>query len=125
MPKHPASHKNESEKEFQRRTFPAKIKAVRAKATAALAADKAIGKGHKHLTVKQRGVHQTALKTVNRIEARLVKPSGGTKAQKISKKPKPKSTPASRRKLVETMTGTSVLKKRLQGVNELAKAGRK
>jgi hypothetical protein len=117
--------KKETNKEFQERTFPGRIKAVQEKAGAALAADKKVGKGHKPLSAKERGKHQTALKAAGRVGARMgIAPS----REAVTKPGKKKggSTPKSRRRAVEKATGVgpSVTDK-LRGINELISAGRK
>jgi hypothetical protein len=118
--------KKETTEEFQKRTFPGRVKAVKKKASAALAADEAIGKGSKRLTTKQRGKHQAALAAASRVEKRMKigtqkKESAGT----VTRPGKNGSTPAERRKPIEKATGTAKTRRALEGVNELIRAGRK
>lgn len=118
----------ETTAEYQKRTFPARVKKVKETAGAALKADKAVGKGYKGLTRKQRVGHQKALAAAERVEARMG--IGKQKKESVQTvvrpdKKKGKSTPASRRRVIEDATGTGVIKKRLEGVRELAEAAGK
>ena len=124
MPKGTKKSITQENLEFQKKEFPARIAAVKKGATSALAADKAIGKGHKPLTTKERGRHQGALKAAERVGKRL---AGGAIPSRsaVTKPGKKGSTPSERRKVFETVTGTGVLKKKLAGINELITAGRK
>lgn len=119
--------KKETTAEYQKRTFPARAKKVRETAQAALDADKIVGKGHKSLTVKERAGHQRALGAAKRVEARMGigKQKKETAEAVVHPGKKGKSTPAGRRKPFEKATGTGVIKKRLEGVRELAKAAGK
>lgn len=115
--------------EFQQKNFPARIEAVKKHAKAALEADEKVGKGHKPLSVKERGRHQKALRAAERVESRLKNPSGGKEGKpKAKKKAKVKSAMEKsepRRRAVERATGMSGVTDRLRGLNELVKAGRK
>lgn len=122
----------ETNTEFQKREFPARIKAAKKQASAALKADKAVGKGYKRLTVEERGKHQTVLKAVGRLEKRMgIGPQKKGSAQSVSqpggrRTPTGKSTPKSRRRPIEKATGTSKLIDPLRKLGELAKrAGKK
>lgn len=113
--------------EFQKKEFPARIAAVKKTVKAALAADKAVGKGHKPLTREERGKHQAALRAAERVERRLKGPAPSSKdvTKPGKKKGKKKSTPESRRRVVEEATGTSTIIDRLRGINALMAAGKK
>lgn len=121
--------KKETTKEFQKREFPARVKKVKETAGAALAADKAVGKGYKGLTRKQRAGHQKALAAAARVEKRM---GIGTQRKESVEtvvrpdKKKGKSTPASRRRVIEKKTGVGPsITDKLRGIRELAKAAGK
>ncbi len=102
-----------------------RLAAVRKTAEAALKADKAVGKGSKPLSVKERGRHQAALKATGRLEERLRNPSGGKKSKTKAKKKVGGKKAAQRRKPFETATGMGALKSRLEGVSALITPGKK
>ena len=101
------------------------LAAVRKAAETALKADKAVGKGSKPLSVKERGRHQAVLKATGRLEGKLRNPSGGKKSKPKAKKKAGGKTAAQRRKPFETATGTGVLKSRLEGLSALITPGKK
>ncbi len=113
MPKHPGK-KKQTNAEFQKAEFPARIAALRTKANSALAA------GDRHdpiLSTEERGRHQAALKAADRVEARM----GTGKKKKATPKPAaPKSTPKTRRKVVERAVGQDKTNEAMEAVNQLA-----
>ncbi len=122
MPKHEKKSTTKQNLEFQKKAFPARITAAKKRAKAALAADKAVGKSSKPLSVEERGRHQRALKAAERVETRM----GLSKPPTPKKKPKTKGDAAARRRApVERFTGTGKIKQALEGVNELITAGRR
>lgn len=121
----PTMPEKETTADYQKRTFPARIKAVKEKTRAALAADKAVGKGHKSLTREQRAGHQRALAAAKRVEKRMgIGKQKKESVETVVRPDKGKSTPKSRRRVVEKATGTSAITDRLRGVRELTRAAK-
>lgn len=117
MPKHPGK-KKQTNAEFQAAEFPGRVAAARSKANAALEADR---RHSPMLSVAERGRHQEALKAADRVEARL----GKGKKKAHPKHKAPPSTPKTRQRAAEKITGTDKITNPLRAVNELASEARK
>lgn len=106
--------KKETTEEFQKRTFPAKAAKVIREADKVIAS-RGIGKA-------KRAKAEKAKKAAERVQGRLGVKGGKAPSRKEVTKP---DKAAQRRKPFERGTGTDKIRTRLEGVNELVKAGRK
>lgn len=114
-----AKHGNETNKEFQERTFPARIRAVKTKTAKVLDV-------FSSASLEERGRAFKAVKAADRVAVRMGLVKAGVQkkgtAQTVSRPDKGKSGSEKRREVFEGATGTGAIRRRLEGVSDLAKA---